>query len=134
MYMSRLSIWQKKDKKKSECTCHWKACSAFSGCFCSSFIHSVCTIYDHAFGVYIGLKESVIKGVIKAYIILCTVHYLLLIIATFSQATLGLSCLCYEVEKKDKRCVSLSAPLWTRLCIRCNLCLFFLMIQTCSWL
>lgn len=51
--------------------------------FCSSFIHSVCTIYDHAFGVYIGLKESVIKGVIKGYIILCTIHYLLLIMATF---------------------------------------------------
>lgn len=29
--------------------------------FVFSFIHSVCTIYDHAFGVYIGLKESVIK-------------------------------------------------------------------------
>lgn len=47
------------------------------------FIHSVCTIYDHAFGVYIGLKESLQKGVIKGYIILCTVHYLLLIMATF---------------------------------------------------
>lgn len=54
--MSQLSIWysakkkkKKKRFKKSECTCHWKACSAFSGCFCSSFIHSVCTIYDHAF-------------------------------------------------------------------------------------
>lgn len=71
----------KKKKKKSECTRHWKACSAFSGCFCSSFIHSVCIIY--AFWVYIGLKESVIKGVIKGYIILCMVHYLLLIMATF---------------------------------------------------
>lgn len=50
--------------------------------FCSSFIHSVCTIYDHAFGVYIGLKESVLKCVIKGYIILCTVHYLLLIMST----------------------------------------------------
>lgn len=72
---------KRNEKKKSECTCHWKACSAFSGCFCSSFIHSVCTIYDHAFGVYIDLKDSVIKGVIKGYIILCTVHYLLLIMA-----------------------------------------------------
>lgn len=74
---------KKENLKKSECTCHWKACSAFSGCFCFSFIHSVCTIYDHAFGVYIGLKESVIKGVLKGYIILCTVHYLLLIMTTF---------------------------------------------------
>lgn len=54
------------------------------------------------FGVYIGLKESVIKGVMKGYIILCTIHYLLLIMATFYQATLGLSCLCYEAKKKKK--------------------------------
>ena len=43
-----------------------------------------------------------------------------------------------QCEKKKIKCVSLSAPLWTQLCIRCNLCYisfsFFLMIQTCLWL
>lgn len=74
---------KKKSKKKSECTCHWKACSAFSGCFCSSFIHSVCTIYAFL-GVH-WFKRICYKknGVIKGYIILCMVHYLLLIMATF---------------------------------------------------
>lgn len=32
--------------------------------FCSSFIHSVCTIYDHAFGMYIDLKRICYKKVL----------------------------------------------------------------------
>lgn len=86
--MSKLSMWRKKKKKKEKVnvpiTGRHALLSLVVFWFCSSFIHSVCAIYDHAFGMYIDLKRICYKkGVIKGYIILCTVHYLLLLMATF---------------------------------------------------
>lgn len=46
--MSKLSMWRKKKKKKgkSECTYHWKACSAFFGCFLVLFLfYTQCMCY-----------------------------------------------------------------------------------------
>lgn len=67
--MSKLSMWRKKKKKKKEkvnvpITGRHALLSLVVFWFCSSFIHSVCAIYDHAFGMYIDLKRICYKKVL----------------------------------------------------------------------
>lgn len=116
----------KKEFKKSECTCHWKACSAFSGCFCSSFIHSVCTIYDHAFWGVHWFKRICYKRCYKriyypVYDSLSPINHGNVLSGHTRSVLFVLRGEKEKKKRKEKR-VSLSVPLWTRLCIRCNLC------------
>lgn len=44
-------------KKKKKMNVPVTGRHALLSLFCFSFIHSVCAIYDHAFGMYVGKKN-----------------------------------------------------------------------------